>query len=274
MNRFLILCSFLSLLPVWSYGQSFPSFADRPEWTYAYFIFGQAQTPSVITMSEETMICGQLWNKLVTNNPGIAQQWPDTTSVGYIRTVGEKTYFRRSANCSRPEWLLYDFSLVQGDTFHYRWHYPFDTTDLYAIQVPLVVYNVGWLDLGGVVRKVIDLAGIYNDGINNYLATTWIEGIGALQEPFVSLLDTDSYSSEISFELMCARYGETVKYAAPQGPCAYNYTRLHVKHDVQGGRNDGSNWANAFQRLEDAIAVADPGDSIWVARGTYYPTTG
>lgn len=274
MNRFLILCSFLSLLPVWSYGQSFPSFADRPEWTYAYFIFGQAQTPSVITMSEETMICGQLWNKLITNNPGIAQQWPDTTSVGYTRTVGEKTYFRKSANCSRPEWLLYDFSLVQGDTFHYRWHYPFDTTDLYAIQVPLVVYNVGWWDLGGVMRKVIDLAGIYNDGINNYLATTWIEGIGALQEPFVSLLDTDSYSSEISFGLMCARYGESVKYAAPQSPCAYNYTRLHVKHDVQGGRNDGSNWANAFRRLEDAIAVADPGDSIWVARGTYYPTTG
>jgi len=277
MNKFLLLLSFLSLIPVWSFSQSFPSFADRPEWTYSYFIFGQAQTPSVITMSEETMICGQLWNKLITNNPGIAQQWPDTISVGFTRTVGDKTYFRKSANCSRPEWLLYDFSLVQGDTFHYRWHYPFDTADLYAIQVPLVVYNVGWLDLGGVVRKTIDLGGFYNEGgTTHYLSTSWIEGIGAIQEPFVSILDTDSNFSEISFWLTCTRYGEQVRYVSvfPPSPCAYNYTRLHVKHDVQGGRNDGSNWANAFRRLEDAIAVADPGDSIWVARGTYYPTTG
>lgn len=276
MNRFLILCSFLSLLPVWSYGQSFPSFADRPEWTYKFHVLGIPEDEMILKMTEEVTICDQVWNKVSTNKR-IVGQWPDTTLVGYTRTVDKKTYFRHSANCSRPEWILYDFSLVAGDTFIHRWHYAFDTADLYATEVPMVVFNVEWWDLGGMVRKVIHLAGTYNDGpLTRYISSIWIEGIGAIEQPFVSALDTDSGFSDVIFWLTCTRYGEQVRYVSvfPPSPCAYNYTRLHVKHDVQGGRNDGSNWANAFRRLEDAIAVADPGDSIWVARGTYYPTTG
>lgn len=38
------------------------------------------------------------------------------------------------------------------------------------------------------------------------------------------------------------------------------------------GNNDGSSWFNAFANLQDAIQFAEPGDSIWVAEGTYYPT--
>jgi len=276
MNKFIHLLFFWSLFASFSYGQSFPSFADGPEWTYASTYFGQAQPPSVITMSEETMICGQLWNKLTTNDPTIAQPWPDTTSVGYTRTVGEKTYFRNSVNCSRPEWLLYDFSLSVGDTFRYRWHYVFDVLDQYALDFPMVVSSVDWYDFGGISRKVIYLTGTYEfwPGEPLPIYTSWVEGIGDYQYPFSDLINLYPGIAEVAYSLRCLKYGESVKYAAPQGPCAYNYTRLHVKHDVQGGRNDGSNWANAFRRLEDAIAVADPGDSIWVARGTYYPTTG
>lgn len=38
------------------------------------------------------------------------------------------------------------------------------------------------------------------------------------------------------------------------------------------GNNSGSTWANAFKKIQDALQVATTGDSIWVARGTYYPT--
>ena len=40
------------------------------------------------------------------------------------------------------------------------------------------------------------------------------------------------------------------------------------------GRNDGSSWANAFNRLQDAMAVVAAGDEIRVARGIYKPDQG
>jgi parallel beta-helix repeat protein/predicted outer membrane repeat protein len=38
------------------------------------------------------------------------------------------------------------------------------------------------------------------------------------------------------------------------------------------GANDGSSWADAFNRIEDALAVALVGDEIRIAQGTYKPT--
>ncbi len=40
------------------------------------------------------------------------------------------------------------------------------------------------------------------------------------------------------------------------------------------GDDDGSTWADAYTDLQDAIAESEPDDEIWVAEGTYRPTTG
>lgn len=40
------------------------------------------------------------------------------------------------------------------------------------------------------------------------------------------------------------------------------------------GTNNGSSWTNAFNDLNNALGNANEGDSIWVAEGTYKPTSG
>lgn len=47
----------------------------------------------------------------------------------------------------------------------------------------------------------------------------------------------------------------------------------HVKSDATG-LNTGLNWQDAFSDLQSALHIAHSGDDIWVAAGTYKPTTG
>lgn len=48
---------------------------------------------------------------------------------------------------------------------------------------------------------------------------------------------------------------------------------LYVKYNATGS-SDGSSWSNAFTDLQDGLYAASQGTVIWVARGTYKPTTG
>jgi hypothetical protein len=43
---------------------------------------------------------------------------------------------------------------------------------------------------------------------------------------------------------------------------------------LAGGNGDGSSWLDAFTNLQTALAVADSGDVLWVARGVYRPAAG
>lgn len=52
------------------------------------------------------------------------------------------------------------------------------------------------------------------------------------------------------------------------------YNGFFVDQNVQGGREDGSSWANAYRRIEQALDKARAGDCVWVARGTYTPPIG
>ena len=46
---------------------------------------------------------------------------------------------------------------------------------------------------------------------------------------------------------------------------------IFVKQSAHGA-NNGATWANAYTNLQVALGSASPGEQVWVAAGTYYPT--
>ncbi|MBP8944482.1 MAG: hypothetical protein KBG25_01050, partial [Paludibacteraceae bacterium] len=47
----------------------------------------------------------------------------------------------------------------------------------------------------------------------------------------------------------------------------------NIYYVKQNGTGDGSSWANASGSIQAMIDKADSCDEVWVAKGTYYPTT-
>jgi hypothetical protein len=70
-------------------------------------------------------------------------------------------------------------------------------------------------------------------------------------------------------KLFAGTFGRGIWTSDPAPPV--RRTRWYVDVDATAGANDGSSWSDAFIELQDALDVAFPGDSIWVAEGIYVP---
>jgi hypothetical protein len=55
------------------------------------------------------------------------------------------------------------------------------------------------------------------------------------------------------------------------GMCLNAGAAIRYVKDGGAGLQDGSSWTNAFANPQQALAVANEGDQIWVGAGTYKP---
>ncbi len=77
---------------------------------------------------------------------------------------------------------------------------------------------------------------------------------------------TSTYKDATMFKII------PIVFLALTGFQAYSMV-FYVNQNAPAGGN-GLSWAGAFRDLQSALSLAIPGDDIWVATGSYKPTTG
>ncbi len=93
-----------------------------------------------------------------------------------------------------------------------------------------------------------------NAGYDNYNSlTTDIRGTGYGRKIGTTDMGAYEYNSTVDTDV-----DVTIKY---------------VNANLTTGNNDGTTWDNAYKLLQTALENAQPGDQIWVATGTYKPSS-
>ena len=52
-----------------------------------------------------------------------------------------------------------------------------------------------------------------------------------------------------------------------------SYSKTIYVNTLASGSNDGSSWNNAFANLQAAISYSSVGDTLWISKGKYLPTS-
>jgi len=68
-------------------------------------------------------------------------------------------------------------------------------------------------------------------------------------------------------------YSDSYEIDTPVCDCSEYGRIIHVDADVNVQEPNGATWDLAFGNLQEALAVTWPCDEVWVAEGTYRPTT-
>jgi len=84
----------------------------------------------------------------------------------------------------------------------------------------------------------------------------------------VADLDGETYTIRVRL-----KYNPTLFIDQTYTLYGLNAGTIYVNH-LASGANNGTSWTNAFTDLQSALANACSGAQIWVAAGTYKPTTG
>lgn len=204
---------FLSLIALFGslYGQSLPDSSGI--WTIARISMGSYNFNATYAIQGDTVIDEITYKAIYTTPDSIF----DPAASYYHSAV------RDSANRwlfiprdSTEKYLLYDFSLEEGDTVEINNPWEDGLRTLIALNVDSVELSDGYYKRIGV--------GIYDPPSGQpHVIDHWIEGVGSVNGLFYSAW----YIMDLGYQLLCFHRNDTLVYLnSPDGTCGYIFVGI------------------------------------------------
>ena len=202
-------------------GQSvFPTYEDNPTWCVQQSDFGAPYQTFIFKLGKDTTLCDGTYTPILLC-PEADSPSEMCSALEFIRFEGKRVY-KIDLGCF--ETLLYDFSLVQGDTLYHR-----AGSSMYGVvaKEDTIAYN-------GSLRRTLTIEYPQLFPFPSLpIVRTWIEGIGDLFHPFNSHLCLDDGNCEFSAYVVCFSNEDGVQYGTCTEPCGIENTTTNLNYFQQ-----------------------------------------